>query len=123
MAKMLNETIGTVEFDGLIVSNVPVAKVATVTLAKGAGVIARGTLITGTAGGELAPASAALSANNAVYVLADDTDVSGGAATATAYRSGHFARNKVGTGAYNLTAADAEVLRKSGILLSDAIEA
>ena len=96
MSKRLDENIGAVEYDGLIVNNVPVA--------------------------ELAPAAAALSATNGTYILTDDTDVTAGA-VATAYRTGHFARNKLHTdGSYTLTAADEEILRNAGILLSDAIE-
>lgn len=122
MSKNLNETIGTMEYDGLIVSSNPVADVVTVKLAAGTGVLKRGTVITGTPGGELAPAKAALEATNATYVLADDTDITE-ATTATAYRSGHFARNKLATdGTYALTAADEEILRNAGILLSDAVE-
>lgn len=119
----INETIGAVEYDGLIVANVPVADVVTVKLAAGTGVLKRGTVITGTAGGALAPVAAALDATKAVYILADDTDITE-ATVAAAYRAGHFARNKLVTnGSYTLTAADKEILRKSGILLSDAIEA
>ena len=122
MSKMLNEIIGSVEYDGLFVSNVPVADVVHVKLAAGAGVLKRGTVVTGTAGGNLAPASAALSASNAVYILADDVDTTGGVAVAAAYRTGHFARNKLITnGTYALVAADVEIMRKSGILLSDAL--
>ncbi len=121
MAKNLNETIGAMAFDGLIVSNVPATDVVTVNLAAG-GVMKRGTVITGTAGGNLAAVSAALNATNATYILADDVDATE-ATTGTAYRTGHFAANKLITnGTYVLTAADKEVLRKSGILLSDAIE-
>ena len=122
MSKMLNETIGSVEYDGLFVSNVPVADVVHVKLAAGAGVLKRGTVVTGTAGGNLAPVSAALNATNATYILADDVDTTGAVAIAAAYRTGHFASNKLITdGTYALVAADKEILRKSGILLSDAI--
>lgn len=124
MKKTLNENIGAVEYDGLIVANEPVADVVTVKLkAGGPGLILmRGTVVTGAAGAELAPASAALSATNGTYILTDDTDVTAGA-VATAYRTGHFARNKLRTdGKYTLTAADEEILRNAGILLSDAIE-
>ena len=122
MGKNLNEVIGTVEYDGLFVSNVPVADVVTVKLAAGAGVLKRGTVVTGTAGGELAPAAAALDATKATYILADDVDTAE-STTVTAYRTGHFAANKLITnGTYALTAADKEVLRKSGILLDNAIE-
>ena len=122
MSKMLNEVIGTVAYDGLFVSNVPVADVVHVKLAAGNGVLKRGTVVTGTPGGELAPVSAALSATNGTYILTDDVDTTGAVAVVTAYRTGHFARNKLHTnGAYALVAADEEILRKSGILLADAI--
>lgn len=122
MSKRLDENIGAVEYDGLIVNNVPVADVVTVKLAAGTGILKRGTVVTGAAGAELAPAAAALSATNGTYILTDDTDATAGA-VATAYRTGHFARNKLHTdGSYTLTAADEEILRNAGILLSDAIE-
>lgn len=122
MSKRLDENIGTVDYDGLIVTNEPVADVVTVTLAASQGVLARGTVITGAAGGELSAAAAALVATNAVYILADETDT-GTAVTATAYRTGHFARNKLSTdGSYTLVAADEEIMRNAGILLSDALD-
>lgn len=122
MSKRLDENIGAVEYDGLFVSNVPVADVVTVKLAAGTGVLKRGTIVTGTPDGELAPVAAALTATNGTYILTDDTDITE-AAVATAYRSGHFARNKLTTdGSYILTAADEEILRNAGILLADAIE-
>ena len=121
MSKRLDENIGAVEYDGLIVNNVPVADVVTVKLAAGTGIKVRGTVVTGTPGGELAPVSAALVATKGTYVLADDTDVTE-ATTAAAYRTGHFARSKLATdGSYVLTAADEEILRNAGILISDAI--
>lgn len=124
MSKRLDENIGTVDYDGLIVTNEPVADVVTVTLAASQGVLARGTVITGAAGGELSAAAAALVATNAVYILADETDTgTGTAVTATAYRTGHFARNKLSTdGSYTLAAADEEIMRNAGILLSDALD-
>jgi hypothetical protein len=124
MSKRLDENIGTVDYDGLIVTNEPVADVVTVTLAASQGVLARGTVITGAAGGELYAAAAALVATNAVYILADETDTgTGTAVTATAYRTGHFARNKLSTdGSYTLVAADEEIMRNAGILLSDALD-
>jgi len=121
MAKMLNETLGTVGTDGLIISNVPVADVVTVTLAAAQGIVKRGTLVVGTAGGSLSVISKALTATDAAYIVADDTDTAGGATTATAYRVGHFAKNKLVTGSYTLVAADVELLRKEGILLGDII--
>ena len=124
MSKRLDENIGTVDYDGLIVTNEPVADVVTVTLAAPQGVLARGTVITGAAGGELYAAAAALVATDAVYILADETDTgTGTAVTATAYRTGHFARNKLSTdGSYTLDAADEEIMRNAGILLSDALD-
>ena len=124
MSKRLDENIGTVDYDGLIVTNEPVADVVTVTLAASQGVLARGTVITGAAGGELSASAAALVATNAVYILADETDTgTGTAVTATAYRTGHFARNKLSTdGSYTLVAADEEIMRNAGILLSDALD-
>lgn len=124
MSKRLDENIGTVDYDGLIVTNEPVADVVTVTLAASQGVLARGTVITDAAGGELSAAAAALVATNAVYILADETDTgTGTAVTATAYRTGHFARNKLSTdGSYTLVAADEEIMRNAGILLSDALD-
>lgn len=122
MSKILNETVGAVAYDGLIVSNFPVADVVTISLAAAGKVLKRGTVVVGTAGGELAPASAALATGKAVYILADDVDATE-ATKATAYRTGHFARNKLITdGAYAISAADEEILRAAGILLSDAIE-
>lgn len=71
MSKRLDENIGAVEYDGLIVNNVPVADVVTVKLAAGTGILKRGTVVTGAAGAELAPAAAALSATNGTYILTD----------------------------------------------------
>lgn len=122
MSKRLDENLGTVGYDGLIVTNEPVADVVTVTLTASQGVLARGTVITGTAGDKMSAAAAALVATNAVYILADETDT-GAAVTATAYRTGHFARNKLSTGgSYTLAAADEEIMRNAGILLSDALD-
>lgn len=123
MSKRLDENIGAVDYDGLIVSNEPVADVVSVKLAASNGVLVRGTVITGTPGDELSPVDAALEVERAVYILTDDVDTgTGSAVVATAYRTGHFARSKLTTdGNYTLTAADEEILRKSGILLSDAV--
>lgn len=123
MTKRLDENLGAVDYDGLIVSNTPIADVVSVSVAASNGVLKRGTIVTGTPGGDLAPLSAAAVATNATYILADDIDTGTGAAVvAMAYRTGHFARNKLTTdGSYTLTAADEEIMRKSGILLSDAL--
>lgn len=122
MSKRLDEKIGVVEYDGLIVNNVPEADVVTVKIAAGNGTLKRGTLVTGTPGGELAPVNAALDETKATFILTDEVDATA-AAVATAYRCGHFARNKlIVAGEYAITAADEEILRNAGILLADAIE-
>ena len=66
----------------------------------------------------------ALVATNATYILAEDVDTgTGDAVVALAYRTGHFATNKLITdGTYVLAAADKEILRNCGILLSDALD-
>lgn len=123
MSKRLDENLGAVEYDGLIVSNTPVADVVRISVASGSGMLKRGTVVTGTSGSGMSPISAAIVVSNSSYILADDVDASGDAVvTATAYRTGHFARNKlIVAEGYALTAADEEILRKSGILLSDAV--
>lgn len=121
MAKPVTD-LGTFTPDNLINSNVPVADVVTVSLAASQGVLPRGALITGTAGSALSQVKAALAATNAVYVLTDETDATA-ATTATAYRTGHFNTEALVTGSdYVLTAADKQVLRGQGILVSDAID-
>lgn len=122
MSKRLDETLNAPGYDGLIIGNEPVADVVTVTLAAGNGTVARGTVVTGEAGGELKPVSEALESEKAVYIVTDDTDTTATVIT-TAYRTGKFARNKLITnGSYELSAADEEILRKSGILLDTALE-
>lgn len=122
MSKKLNENIGAVEYDGIINSACH-ADVVTVKLKAGQGVLKRGTIVSGTAGGELEALKEALTASTMGYILADDTDTAV-TTVATAYRTGHFNRNKLITAdGYTLTAADEEILRACGILLSDAIEA
>ena len=119
MAKNLNEVIGTMTYDGLIVSNEPVADVVTIKLAA-TGALVRGTVVTGTAGAALAPVAAALDASKATYILADDVDATSGAAVGVAYRTGHFnIKALIVADGYTLTAADKEELRKGGILLSE----
>ena len=122
MSKVLNESLGTVGYDKLFVENVPVADVVTVKLTA-AGVVKRGTVLSGTPGGaDFAALAAAASAEKALYGLAEDCGTAADA-VGIAYRTGHFNRGAliVGDG-YALTAADEEILRKSGILVADAIE-
>lgn len=136
MSKRLDENLGTVDYDGLIVTNEPVADVFTVTIRNAAGAEAtlkRGTVLAllsgGTADdgkmvalGTTAKSNETLTAN---AILCDDTKVGADAdVEATAYRTGHFARNKLifGGSSYTLKPADEEALRAAGILLSDALD-
>lgn len=135
MSKRLDENLGSVGYDGLIVANEPVADVLTVTICKEATAAAtykRGTVLAlpaGTAGdgklvilGSTATTNETLTAN---CILAEDVEVGTTAdVTVLAYRTGHFARNKLifGGSGYALKPADEEALRAAGILLSDALD-
>lgn len=135
MSKRLDENLGSVGYDGLIVANEPVADVFTVTIRKEATAAAtykRGTVLAlsaGTAGdgklvilGSTATTNETLTAN---CILAEDVEVGTTAdVTVLAYRTGHFARNKLifGGSGYALKPADEEALRAAGILLSDALD-
>lgn len=133
MSKRLDENLGSVGYDGLIVANEPVADVLTVTIRKEAtaATYKRGTVLAlpaGTTGdgklvilGSTATTNETLTAN---CILAEDVEVGTTAdVTVLAYRTGHFARNKLAVASgYTLKATDEEELRKAGILLSDAIE-
>lgn len=131
MSKRLDENLGSVGYDGLIVANEPVADVLTVTIRKEATAAAtykRGTVLALSAGdgnlvilGSTATTNETLTAN---CILAEDVEVGTTAdVTVLAYRTGHFARNKLAVASgYTLKATDEEELRKAGILLSDAIE-
>lgn len=71
--------------------------------------------------GSTATTNETLTAN---CILAEDVEVGTTTdVTVLAYRTGHFARNKLAVASgYTLKATDEEELRKAGILLSDAIE-
>ena len=121
MSKRLDENLGSVGYDGLIVANETVADVLTVTIRKEATAAAtykRGKLVIL---GSTATTNETLTAN---CILAEDVEVGTTAdVTVLAYRTGHFARNKLAVASgYTLKATDEEELRKAGILLSDAIE-
>lgn len=131
MSKRLDENLGSVGYDGLIVANEPVADVFTVTIrmeATTAATYKRGTVLALSASdgklvilGSTATTNETLTAN---CILAEDVEVGTAAdVTVLAYRTGHFARNKLAVASgYTLKATDEEELRKAGILLSDAIE-
>lgn len=130
MSKRLDENLGTVDYDGLIVTNDPVADVFTVTIRKEAS--AKATLKRGTvlalSGGKMVALGTTAASNETLTanaILCDDTEVGTDAdVEATAYRTGHFARNKLifGDSSYTLKPADEEALRAAGILLSDALD-
>lgn len=131
MSKRLDENLGSVGYDGLIVANEPVADVFTVTIrneAAAAATYKRGTVLAlsaSTAGdGKLVILGPTNETQTANCILAEDVEVGATAdVTALAYRTGHFARNKLAVASgYTLKATDEEELRKAGILLSDAIE-
>lgn len=133
MSKRLDENLGSVGYDGLIVANEPVADVFTVTIRKEATAAAtykRGTVLAlsaGTADGKLVILGTTAATNETLTancILAEDVEVGTTAdVTVLAYRTGHFARNKLAVASgYTLKASDEEELRKAGILLSDAIE-
>ena len=103
MSKRLDENLGSVGYDGLIVANEPVADVLTVTIRKEATAAAtykRGTVLALSAGdgmlvilGSTATTNETLTAN---CILAEDVEVGTTAdVTVLAYRTGHFARNKL----------------------------
>ena len=133
MSKRLDENLGNVGYDGLIVANEPVADVLTVTIRKEATAAAtykRGTVLAlsaGTAGdgklvilGSTATTNETLTAN---CILAEDVEVDTTAdVTVLAYRTGHFARNKQADVILDTSSLLTRELRKAGILLSDAIE-
>lgn len=136
--KRLDESFGTVGYDNLFVENVPEADVVTVKLAASQGILARGSLISGTPGGNFSLVAAALGnkvtvtgeaesatvTETAAYVLADEVDTgTSDAVVGIAYRTGHFNRAVlIVNSSYTLTATDEEFLRGKGILLSDALD-
>lgn len=117
MAKLLSENLGTVGADNLFNRNEPVADVVIVSAPAGA---ARGTLLTGDAGGSLAKATATINSAKQYVILADDAVA---ADKYEAYRSGHFNKNIVeaATG-ITLDAVAVDALKNMGIFLDDAVE-
>lgn len=130
----LSKKLGEMNFDGLFTDVVPAVQVRGGTIRKqttSAVTLKRGTILAksyGTAGdgklvilGSTAATNETLTAN---CILAEDVEVGTTTdVTVLAYRTGHFARNKLAVASgYTLKATDEEELRKAGILLSDAIE-
>ena len=112
------ERIETPVSDNLIVDINPPAEVMAVKVKAGEGVLKRGSLLS-LAGGVCSLMNTGGTAN---CILAEDVDATQ-AANALAYRTGHFAINKlIVKEGYTITAADKEALRDVGILLSESVE-
>ena len=129
----LDEALGSADYNDIFAAATPTPHVATVKLADTQGVLKRGTLVSGTAGGELSIVAAALAttasgtgtitvSSPAVYVLAEDIDTgTGDAVMAAAYKTGHFRREALITKSYTLTDADFQYLRTQGIITTDSL--
>lgn len=117
MAKKLYEDLGVAGADNLFNENEPVNDVVIVSAPANT---KRGTLLTGTAGGNLAKATATIDADAQYVILADDTVEAG---KYEAYRAGHFNLNVVEeiTG-IELDAAAVEALKKMGLFLTDTVK-
>lgn len=119
MLTKANERIGVAEYDGLIYDLNPKAEVFAVTIAAAEGKLKRGAVLQIEDDGKMQHMT---TGGTASCILADDVDATS-EATALAYRTGHFAENKLNVkSGYTLTAKDKEALRSVGILLSDAME-
>lgn len=117
----LDQLVGEADYNDIFASATPTAHVATIELAASQGTLKRGTLVTGTAGGEMSAVSAALDTNPA-YVLAEDVDTgTDEAVTVIAYKTGNFRREALVTSSYTMTDADWENLRAQGILTTDSL--
>lgn len=137
--------LGEREYDRLFAGVTPAALVTAVTVAAGQ-TLARGTVVVGVPGGEVKAAASALGVAAAApttppaqggegkaavaaetgtptaYVLAEDVTADKAAVTATAYKTGNFARQALVTdGKYALTDADYEFLRGVGIQTEDTL--
>ena len=134
MAKSMNETARTMNYDNLVADAWPPKDVVSVTIRKEASAKAtlkRGTVLalsTGTGGDGtcviLGTAAVQNETLTAGYVLCEDTEVGTDAnVTALAYRTGHFNRDAlIVASEYTLKNTDEEALRNGGILLSDVME-
>ena len=127
------DTYPATEYDGLICDINPPADVFTVKIRKqssDAVTLKRGTVLalsTGTAGDNLMVMLGTTAATNetltANCILAEDVEVGTTEdAVALAYRTGHFASNKlIVASGKTFSAADKEALRDVGILISEAM--
>ncbi len=114
----IGNVFGNSKPDNLIAKANPAALTFGITLAKGMGVLKRGTVLalSGTTYSVLASGTT----GKANCILADDIDTTNDAVTAVAYRAGHFNRRAlIVADGYTMTLADEEALRCGGIYLSD----
>ena len=135
MSKRLDENLGSVGYDGLIVANEPVADVFTVTIRKettAAATYKRGTVLAlsaGTAGdGKLVVLGTAAVSNETLTpdcILCDDIEVGTAADEKVAvYTAGCFDIGKVTVSAsYTITEGDKDNLRMRGIVFKAAAAA
>ena len=135
MSKRLDENLGSVGYDGLIVANEPVADVFTVTIRKEATAAAtykRGTVLAlsaGTAGDGKLVILGSTAANNETLtpdcVLCDDVEVGTAADENVAvYTAGCFDPDKVTVAeSYTISQTDKDNLRMRGIVFKDAAAA
>ena len=135
MSKRLDENLGSVGYDGLIVANEPVADVLTVTIRKEATAAAtykRGTMLAlsaGTAGDGKLVILGSTAANNETLtpdcVLCDDVEVGTAADENVAvYTAGCFDPDKVTVAeSYTISQTDKDNLRMRGIVFKDAAAA
>lgn len=109
--------------DGLLAALNPAAEAFTVTIKalSAPATLVRGTVLAVDADGKMIVLGSGTGTANCI--LCDDTEVGTADMTAIAYRSGHFAAEKLTVAAsYTLAAADKEALRDAGILLSNTVE-
>lgn len=115
MKTELNAQIGVCTPDDLIADTNPALSVVMI---KATGPIKRGAVLTGTAGAAQAVASSALDASKSVFIACDAEEATG-ECVIQAYRAGNFNASVVEAATnYTLTAADIEVLRGKGIIIS-----
>lgn len=119
----LDQTVGNADYNDIFAGPYPVAHLTTVKLADSQGVLERGTIVTGTPGGEFSACSATATGDTTGYVLAEDTDTgTSDAVEAHVYKTGYFRREALKTdGSYTLTDVDWDKLRGIGIITTDSL--
>ena len=125
MAIRLDTPVGEALYDDIIADTDPTTHITTVKLAASEGPLVKGTvLVAATVGSQCSPASAAITAENAVYILAEDIEKAEADDMAVAYKTGNFIKSRLVTdGEYELADGDIEQMRRAGILVTGMIEA